>query len=188
MLIGRDRQKLIQACVYFATHTQGCGKVKLFKLLYLLDFAHFRETGRSVTGLDYLAWRLGPVPIELAQEWDELEPDLAAAIEIVPEQVFDHVRERVVARVGFDDSHFTRRELNLLRQLAEQYATDLSQPMVNVTHADRSPWATIWDGGRGSNQRIPYSLAVSVDAPNREAVLEAAREHETIAEAQRARH
>lgn len=188
MLIGRDRQKLIQACVYFATHTQGCGKVKLFKLLYLLDFAHFRETGRSVTGLDYLAWRLGPVPIELAQEWDELEPDLAAAIEIVLEQVFDHVRERVVARVGFDDSHFTRRELSLLRQLAEQYATDLSQPMVNVTHADRSPWATIWDGGRGSNQRIPYTLAVSVDAPNREAVLEAAREHETIAEAQRARH
>ena len=149
MLIGRDRQKLIQACVYFATHTQGCGKVKLFKLLYLLDFAHFRETGRSVTGLDYLAWRLGPVPIELAQEWDELEPDLAAAIEIVLEQVFDHVRERVVPRVGFDDSHFTRRELSLLRQLAEQYATDLSQPMVNVTHADRSPWATIWDGGRG---------------------------------------
>lgn len=188
MLIGRDRQKLIQACVYFATHTQGCGKVKLFKLLYLLDFAHFRETGRSVTGLDYLAWRLGPVPIELAQEWDELEPDLAAAIEIVLEQVFDHVRERVVPRVGFDDSHFTRRELSLLRQLAEQYATDLSQPMVNVTHADRSPWATIWDGGRGSNQRIPYTLAVSVDAPNREAVLEAAREHETIAEAQRARH
>src|SRR5690606_25051292 len=102
MLIGRDRQKLIQACVYFATNTQGCGKVKLFKLLYLLDFAHFRETGRSVTGLDYLAWRLGPVPIELAQEWDELEPDLAEAVEIVPEQVFDHVRERVVAKVAFD--------------------------------------------------------------------------------------
>jgi len=49
MLIGRERQKLIQACVYFAANTQGCGKVKLFKLLYLLDFAHFRETGRSVT-------------------------------------------------------------------------------------------------------------------------------------------
>ena len=106
MLIARDRQKLIQACVYFAANTRNCGKVKLFKLLYLLDFAHFRVTGRRVTGLDYVAWKLGPVPIELMQEWDQLEPDLAEAIDIVPEQVIDHVRERVVARVAFDDSFF----------------------------------------------------------------------------------
>jgi hypothetical protein len=75
VLISRNRQKLIQAAVYFASRTEGCGKVKLFKLLYLLDFAHFRETGQSVTGLDYVAWKLGPVPIEMAQEWDQLEPD-----------------------------------------------------------------------------------------------------------------
>ena len=96
VLISRNRQKLIQAAVYFAGNTEGCGKVKLFKLLYLLDFAHFRETGRSVTGLDYVAWKLGPVPVELAQEWDQLEPDMANAISIQPEQVIDHVRERVV--------------------------------------------------------------------------------------------
>lgn len=83
MLIARSRQKLIQAAVYFASNTQGCGKVKLFKLLYLLDFAHFRETGWSVTGLDYVAWKLGPVPVELAQEWDQLDPDIAASIEII---------------------------------------------------------------------------------------------------------
>jgi hypothetical protein len=52
VLISRSRQKLIQTAVFFASNTQGCGKVKLFKLIYLLDFAHFRETGRSVTGLD----------------------------------------------------------------------------------------------------------------------------------------
>ena len=48
MLISRNREKLINAIVYFAANTQHCGKVKLFKLLYLLDFAHFRETGRGV--------------------------------------------------------------------------------------------------------------------------------------------
>lgn len=188
MLIDRDRQKLIQACVYFATNTQDCGKVKLFKLLYLLDFAHYRQTGRSVTGLDYVAWKLGPVPIELMQEWDQLEPDLAEAIDIVPERVIDHVRERVVAKIPFEDSYFTKRELNLMQQIADRYAADLSQPMVNVTHEERGPWATIWDGGRGSNQRIPFALAVAENTPNRDAVLEAAREYESIAEAQRARH
>ncbi len=38
----------------------------------------------------------GPVPIDIMQEWDQLEPDLAAAIDIVPEQVIDFVREKVV--------------------------------------------------------------------------------------------
>lgn len=188
MLISRNRQKLIQASVYFASHTQGCGKVKLFKLLYLLDFHHFRETGLSVTGLDYVAWPLGPVPVELVQEWDQLEPDLAAAIEIVPEKVIDHVRERVVPRVKFDESLFTRRELGLMQAIVDQHANDLSKPMVNVTHEERGPWATIWDNGRGSNDRIPYSLAVGEGAPNRDAVLEAAREFESIKAAESSRH
>lgn len=51
MFVSSTREKLINAIVFFAANTRHCGKVKLFKLLYLLDFAHFRETGRSVTGL-----------------------------------------------------------------------------------------------------------------------------------------
>ncbi|MCK4554722.1 DUF4065 domain-containing protein [Candidatus Parcubacteria bacterium] len=29
------------------------------KLLYNLDYTHFKETGKSVTGLDYYAWEIG---------------------------------------------------------------------------------------------------------------------------------
>ncbi len=188
MLISRNRQKLIQAIVYFASNTESCGKVKLFKLLYLLDFAHFRETGRSVTGLDYLAWKLGPVPLELMQEWEDLSPDLAAAIDIIPVKVIDHEREQVVPKAKFDDSAFTRRELALMQSLVERYAADLSKPMVNVTHEERGPWSTIWDGGHGNNQRIPYTLAIADNSPNRDAILDAAREYDSIVEAQRRQH
>jgi hypothetical protein len=59
MLITYERNKLINAIVYFAQNTQHLGKTKLFKLLYLLDFEHFRQTGRSVTGLDYYACCVG---------------------------------------------------------------------------------------------------------------------------------
>jgi hypothetical protein len=127
------------------------------------------------------------VPVELAQEWDQLEPDLAAAIEIVPEKVIDYERERVVPKVRFDDSLFSRRELALMQRIVEQHAKDLSRPMVNVTHEERGPWATIWDNGRGFNDRIPYTLGVTERTPNRDAVLEAAREYESISAAQRAR-
>jgi uncharacterized phage-associated protein len=187
MLISTARQKLINAIVFFAANTRYCGKVKLFKLLYLLDFAHFRETGRSVTGVEYLAWKMGPVPLELMQEWDQLEPDLAAAIDIQLERVIDFTRERAVPKAAFDDSPFTKRELRLMEELAARFRDDFTQPLVNITHAERGPWDKIWDDGRGNNARIPYSLAVPDDDPNREAILQAARDYEAIAEAD-ARH
>ena len=68
MIVTHYREKLIQAIVYLSDNTRHCGKIKLFKLLYLLDFEHFRQTGHSVTGMEYRAWKMGPVPIELVQE------------------------------------------------------------------------------------------------------------------------
>ena len=185
MIRAPERQKLINAVVFFAGNTNHCGKVKLFKLLYLLDFAHFRETGRSVTGMDYLAWKMGPVPLDFLQEWDQLEPDFAAAVEIVPQKVFDHTRALVRPKKSFDDSLFSKRELRIMSALAERFRDDFSQPMVNVTHLEQGPWDKIWDNGRGNNARIPYSLAVPDNDPNREAILEAAREYEGIAAANR---
>ncbi len=173
MLISRNREKLIQTIVYFASTTQHCGKVKLFKLLYLLDFAHFRETGRSVTGLEYRAWKMGPVPLDLMQEWDELEADMARAVDIVPEQVIDYVRERVVPRIAFDESPFTPRELRLMKELSARFHDELTKPLIGFTHEDRGPWDKIWDNGRGNNERIPYALAIADSDPNRDAILEA---------------
>lgn len=188
MLISRERQKLINAIVFFATNTEYCGKVKLFKLLYLLDFTHFRETGRSVTGLEYRAWKLGPVPLDLVQEWEQLEPDLAEAVDIVPERVIDYIRERVVPKAHFDDSSFTRRELRLMTELAERFRDEQTKPLINFTHVGRGPWDKIWDSGRGNNERIPYALALADDDPDREAILLAAREFEGMIAANSRRH
>lgn len=180
MLIHREREKLINAIVFFASHTNHCGKVKLIKLLYLLDFEHFRETGRSVTRLEYRAWKMGPVPIDIMQEWDQLEPDLAVAIDIVPEQMIDFVRERVVPKRTFDDNAFTKRELRLMNNLADKFRDELTKPLISYTHAERGPWDKIWDGGRGKNERIPYTLAITGDDSKSAAALESAREYDGI--------
>lgn len=180
MLKSRNREKLINVAVYFAARTHHCGKIKLIKLLYLLDFEHFRQTGASVTGLEYRAMKMGPVPMELYQEWDALEQDFAEAIDIIPEKVVDFVRESVHPKRAFDDSHFTRRELRLMANLAERFCDDFSKPMINLTHAERGPWAAIWDNGQGNLERIPYALAIRSDDPHAEVVREAAAELEAI--------
>ena len=43
-------------------------KTKLFKLLYYLDFIHFKKYGFSVIGYSYIAMPYGPVPKELFEQ------------------------------------------------------------------------------------------------------------------------
>lgn len=186
MLQNRNREKFIQAILYFAHNTSALGKVKLFKLLYLLDFEHFRQTGRSVTGLEYRAWKMGPVPAQLVQQWDALEDDMAAAIRIVPEQVVDFWREKVVPLQPFNDEHFSKRELRILAGLAAKYAAVLSEKMIDVTHVENGAWAIVWSDGKGNDDIIPYALAIPEDASDREAVLQAAADYDAIQAAQAA--
>ena len=180
MLVSHSRDKLINAILYFAEHTRGLGKIKLFKLLYLLDFEHFRQTGRPVTGMEYRAWKMGPVPAELVQIWDDLDADLAEAIEIRPEKVYDYVRESVVPKRRFTDTHFTPRELRILDELAARYVEDLSEKLIDVTHDENGAWARVWQDGAGSDQVIDYRLVLAENDPNREAILHAAAEYEAI--------
>jgi hypothetical protein len=53
MLVTHDREKLINAIVYFLGATKHAHTLKLFKLLNFSDFEHFRQTGRSIFNLEY---------------------------------------------------------------------------------------------------------------------------------------
>src|SRR6218665_889637 len=97
MIVSREREKLIQAIVFFAQKTKHPHTMKLFKLLNFLDFEHFRQTGRSVTVLDYAAWDMGPVPPKL---WKELSDgpgkDFLDAIALIVEK--DSVTGKILRR------------------------------------------------------------------------------------------
>lgn len=173
-----NRSRLINVVTFFAQNTLYCGKIKLFKLLYLLDFEHFRQTGKSVTGYEYQAWKFGPVPANLMEEWEQLEPDLAHAVRIVEEPVIDFTRQAVKVNDGveFDDQDFTPRQLRIMTSLAAQYRGTTSPKMIDVTHTQNGAWDKIWRGGEGSQQPIPYELAIPDDAPDAAALLEIAGE------------
>jgi uncharacterized phage-associated protein len=176
------RSRLRNAIVFFAKHTEACGKIKLFKLLYLLDFEHFKQTGKSVTGLNYEAWQFGPVPAELMNEWRALRADLSDAVEIVKEPQFTFVRETVKVRDGveFNDDDFTARQMGILASLCERFMDDKSQTMIDITHEQNGAWDMIWNDGEGNHMPIPYELALSDDAPNRSSILESALEARRI--------
>lgn len=125
MFVSRHREKLLNAIIYFSQHTKYCHTLKLFKLLNFLDFEHFRQTGRSVTGLRYKAWPKGPAPATLWHELQEPPPDLRAAVSIIVKKdalTDEPVRRDIKSVAKFDPSYFTKRELEIMEILALFFA------------------------------------------------------------------
>jgi uncharacterized phage-associated protein len=180
-----QRQRLINAIFYFSRETKFAGQTKLLKLLYLLDFEHFQLTGRSVTGLEYQAWKLGPVPSEFRTEWKSgFSEDLARLIHLRPEPTSQKVRETVVPNDGasFDESYFTPRQIGLMSELAARYRNAYAQDMVTVTHVKNGPWDKTWRDSAGQNQIISYEHALPDDCNDRDEILKSSQEYRSFAQ------
>lgn len=160
MLFSHEREKLINAIIFFADNTRFLGKTKLCKLLYFLDFEHFKETGRSVTGMDYYAWKMGPVPLDLYEEVEAPEPDMADKVEFVEHPTRRGPMLTVRPLAAIDDSLFSKRELRIMRSLAEEYRDTLAEDMIEATHLENQPWHKIYVEEGKRQQVIPYELAL----------------------------
>lgn len=185
MLITRQREKLLQTIAFFAQNVQFLGKIKLFKLLYFLDFEHYKQTGRSVTGLDYSAWKMGPVPVALFEEIEQPEPDFQSQIQIKHIKVKKGKSDMLqfIPLAPFDEKHFSKRELRIMQDLVQRYKTSQAQDMIEATHLERLPWHQIYEVEGKKQEKIPYELALlsqnrelmQSDILEREALLEVLR-------------
>lgn len=178
----RQRLKLLNALIYFSENVIWAGKVKLFKLLYFLDFIHFEQTGRSVTGLTYCAWPLGPVPEELHNEWQAPAPDFNAHLNRVNHTLsIGKVRKAVQVRKPFRPEIFTERELGLLELLAKKHFRDTAQDMTDASHFETGPWDEIYNVQGRKQEEIPYELALLRRGNDDDMeVLEMAKEYEDL--------
>ena len=154
-MIDRKREKLIHAMVFFTTKTKHCYIVKLLKLLHFLDFRHFKETGRSVTGLDYFAWPMGPVPKNLYKDIKDQKP-LEKFFSFLPEQFNENVF-RFVPKIRFDKSLFSKREMRIMNELIDIYKGITADNMTKASHEKKqSPWHKVFNEEKKPQQIIPY--------------------------------
>jgi len=188
MIITFYREKLVNAVIFFASKTKNCNRTKLMKLLYFLDFTHFKQTGRSVTGSEYFAWQFGPVPVKF---WNELDKrpgdDLRKSIAIIKSS-FEKDGEEINGfilkskpKVKIDSRYFSNRELKILEETAEIFRDATAAEMVQTSHMTDMPWDKIWKT-EGEGAKIDYLLAIDCgkgQGLNRE---EAKHRQEEIAE------
>ena len=161
MVINHNRDKLFNAVIYFANNTKYFGKIKLCKLLYFLDFEHFKQTGRSVTGLDYFAWPKGPVPKEFYDEIESPKEDLINFLQFHEKPIKAGGSMLVVTPLKpFNPSNFSNRELKILEGLAKEFYDTYADDMVEATHLENQPWHKIYVDGNKKQTLIPYELAL----------------------------
>jgi uncharacterized phage-associated protein len=167
MFISRNREKLINAIIYFLRETNHCHTLKLFKLLNFSDFEHFRQTGRTIFSLDYRALPKGPVPTDLLEEMKHGgSKDLKAAINIieVKDQITGEIKRRdLKPRATFDKKWFTPRELKILARIAELFRDLKADDMSEFSHKSKKPWATVFDNGKGQGHVIPPELVFDAE-------------------------
>lgn len=170
MPVYHHREKLLNAIVYFVNHTKYCGKTKLYKLLYYLDFTHFRETGRSVTGLNYFAWDRGPAPRQLHNELENPPSDLLNYIALIKtDKSFIDIK----AKKKFSAKYFSKREMRLLDQLCLIFKEARADDMIEASHLPNQPWDTT---KKKSGMYAPIDFFLALDGSTESLTEEEAKE------------
>lgn len=163
------RKKLLNAIIFFIKNVKIPSKVKIFKLLYFLDFKHFQETGKSVTNLDYHALNWGPVPLSLYSEVKDNEVPNDFEKYILIDEFKSESGEKkggifkVRSKVLPNLKVFTPREKRILEELVEIYKDVDAQLISDISHFKNHPWDKTRKE-KGENQLIDYMLSLDNDA------------------------
>ncbi|OFY46223.1 MAG: hypothetical protein A2Z69_00480 [Bacteroidetes bacterium RBG_13_44_24] len=166
------RKKLLNAVLVFCKNTKRCNTTKLLKLLAFFDFNHFKETGYPSIGLEYYAWKHGPVAKEFYEEIKNgnvpsdfsnviaaIPQDWGAEYPEIPEYIYKAKRNASV-----DTSIFTPREMKILKWLCDVYLDATASQMSEVSHLHNSPWDTTVKT-KGYYQSIDFLLCIDDESP-----------------------
>jgi uncharacterized phage-associated protein len=166
-----NREKLLNAVLFFAGKTKCPSLVKMFKLLFFLDFCHFKLTGRSVTNLDYYALPFGPVPNAFYDEVKkgEVPHDMKDYFTLIPLETHRGTPAyQFKAKKKPDLAVFSPRQRKILDDLAFTFRDITPGQMSEISHLKNQPWdRTIKQ--KGPNAIIDYMLAIDSDAEITEA-------------------
>jgi uncharacterized phage-associated protein len=149
-----DVNKLKSVIGYIASKKPGLGKLKLFKLLYLVDFTAYPELGHSITGEQYENFAMGPVPRTL---WDNFNLLTGSCVTLTQvEMGFGLPEQQMRVRPGFQ-IQLTPEETSLIDGVLAKYGDMHGNALKELTH----PHLTYRATARGDI--IPYGMAGYID-------------------------
>lgn len=170
-----NTKKFINCVLFFAKKTdpKKLGVLKLNKLLYYIDFEHYRKYGRSILGDVYIRMDHGPVPSFSYNLFnaafrdktnDSDSKELRNYIEIKPNRVKDFKINTIHPKnKDFNKSLFSKSELEIMEDVASKYALKTGTTMSKETHKEDTPWSKT-----SRMQQVDYNLILDKDSISKE--------------------
>ena len=133
-------RKLMQLIVFFAHHkaVKPLGKTKLFKLLYFTDATYLWTAGQSITGVEYLKYPYGPVPMQGDFALKTLQQHRLITSKRTQITNTRFMRE-FIALEQPDMTIFTAQEILTIQQVIQQYGEDSASVLSWKSHQE-SAW------------------------------------------------
>lgn len=164
-----DERKGTEALAYIAEQWPNVTVFFASKVLFFAEKEHLNAYGRPIVADTFIAMPNGPVPSTL---YDFIKGNLGLSGD--PEGFRGAIdttnHPHISARRAYDPSVLSATDVRCLDQAIAFCRTKGFGHLSHLTHQERS-WAEA-----GANSAMDYELLISDDNPNRDAIIEDARE------------
>lgn len=134
-----DKEKLGNAVVYIAAHTNNLSKTKLLKLLYFMEEYSVRRFQTPFLGMPFEVWQAGPVVKDVFIDLSE-----------TPVLLDGYVAKKVVGEATyiqptkeFCDDEFSDNDMTVLQEVMKKYGNMTAKELVALTHKKGSLWYNV---------------------------------------------
>jgi len=163
-LVNKEFEKRKNAILYFCKNVKYPYKTKIYKLLYFLDFIHFKQVGRPVTDLEYYTFDFGPAPIQLHEEIEQkkLPKKLGNCLQITEETDGIFKGNKFYKFIAIKKPNlevFSEREKAILEQVAFTFKDAKAKDMIEISHLKNGPWEKT-KKEKGMGKKIDFLLAL----------------------------
>jgi uncharacterized phage-associated protein/DNA-binding transcriptional regulator YiaG len=153
-----NKQK-VEQMVSFFSEKMSPYKTALNKLLFYADFLHFKQTGRSITGLRYAAIDFGPVPDHYSSLYEMMTDEGIVAISGIMTEFGYTERFMLGDDRNTDLSVFSEKEISTLEKVYEQLKGKTTAEIVELSHQEEA-----WLQYNLTQSLIPYQSAYYIKA------------------------
>lgn len=151
-------EKFAEMVVYFAEQLKPY-KTKLNKLLFYADFLMFKQSCFSISGMQYRAIEMGPVPINFQSIFEYL--DNKNVIDVISNEISNgKTAEQFIARKDrpFNSTLFSKEELAVVQHVANVFDQDSTTKIIEISHREKA-----WTMNEKERKLISYRFAFDLN-------------------------
>ncbi|MBL7966988.1 MAG: DUF4065 domain-containing protein [Prolixibacteraceae bacterium] len=152
-----DKTKTAQMVLWLAKELSPY-KTAMNKLLFYADFLHFKNTGRSITGLKYVAIDFGPVPNHYGSMYEMLMDENIIGINGSMTD-FGFTERFVPGQIEIDKSVFDDSETSDIDRIVREIGKKSTKEIVEQSHQEEA-----WLENQESKSTISYFSAYTLKA------------------------